>query len=96
MEPVVRRAAKLPEYGFPLGETRLMVCALADDLALFADSVDHLQQRVNATSEAASIVGPRFRPEKCAVVARLKDMTSCRHASPSRGPASSASTATTP
>jgi len=70
MEPVVRRAAARPELGFPLGETRLTVCALADDLALFADSADNLQRRITATSEAASIVGLRFRPEKCAVVAR--------------------------
>jgi len=33
MEHVVRRAAALPEFGFPLGETRLTVCALAHDLA---------------------------------------------------------------
>lgn len=71
MEPVIRKAARLPEHGFPLGVTRLTVCALADDLALFADSAAHLQCRVDATSEAASTIGLRFRPEKCAVVARL-------------------------
>jgi len=42
-----------------------------DDLTLSADSAKHFQRRVNATSEAASIVGPRLRPEKFAAVAHL-------------------------
>jgi len=70
MEPVVRRAARRPERGFPIGEARLTVCALADDLALFADSESHLQWRVRAAGKAASTIGLRFRPEKCAIIAR--------------------------
>jgi len=70
MEPVVRRAACFPEHGFPIGVTRLTVCALADDLALFADTEAHLQQRVSSTDEAATTIGLRFRPSKCAVIAR--------------------------
>jgi len=66
MEPLIRAVlAVAPGLEFSVGETPVSICALADDLAIFAAQPEGMRRLLNAVGTAADSVGLRFRPEKC-------------------------------
>ncbi|XP_046684359.1 uncharacterized protein T26G10.4-like [Homalodisca vitripennis] len=69
MEYLIRPVLALEgEHGVSLHGERVSVLAYADDLAIVARSEASLQALLDSASSAATWVGLRFKPEKCATL----------------------------